>query len=204
MAINAATASIAPVIVEVDDDAPITPGEMRHFKSLERRIEDGLRTFREVGQALLEIRDSRLYRAEFTSFDEYCQTRWKMERARAYQLMSGAEVARVVEDPALTNELQARALTPLLDRPDELKQVWSEIKSSGQAITARVVSQAVQNHVSPGTIKAEPTASERLADDVLKLAAKTARWNESRPGRRDKGIVTAAFRKLYEVSPKAE
>lgn len=39
-------------------------------------IERGIQTYLEVGAALREIRDSRLYKKNYSSFEEYCRTRW--------------------------------------------------------------------------------------------------------------------------------
>ena len=50
---------------------------------LETVIESGIRTFVDVGRALLEIRDSRLYRESYPTFDEYCRERWGFGRIRA-------------------------------------------------------------------------------------------------------------------------
>jgi hypothetical protein len=65
------------------------------LSELETRIERGLQTFIDVGLALLEIRDRRLYReAGFKSFDTYCRERWGWSRDRGYQLMQAAEVVQ--------------------------------------------------------------------------------------------------------------
>ena len=53
---------------------------------------DGHKSRDQAGEALIEIRDSRLYRIEAKTFEEYCQSKFKIERARAYQLMGGAAV----------------------------------------------------------------------------------------------------------------
>jgi hypothetical protein len=62
-------------------------------RELEATIEAGVRTFVDVGLALLEIRDTRLYRASYPTFDAYCRERWAFSRVRAHQLIEGAEVA---------------------------------------------------------------------------------------------------------------
>jgi hypothetical protein len=41
----------------------------------------------------LEIRDSRLYRQEFDTFEDYCRERWKMSKTNANRLIDAAEVA---------------------------------------------------------------------------------------------------------------
>lgn len=51
-----------------------------------------LATFVEVGEALLRIRDERLYRETHGSFEEYCRERWGMARKRAYDFIAAAEV----------------------------------------------------------------------------------------------------------------
>ena len=43
-------------------------------------IERGQQTFIEVGQALMEIRDSRLYRETHATFEAYCNERWGWTR----------------------------------------------------------------------------------------------------------------------------
>jgi hypothetical protein len=40
-------------------------------------IERGMKSFIEVGTALLKIRDERLYRENYGTFEEYCRKRWK-------------------------------------------------------------------------------------------------------------------------------
>jgi hypothetical protein len=70
-----------------------------------------------VGNALLDIRDGRLYREEFGTFEEYCQQRWKMSRIRAHQLIQATEIASDlltdVNTPKPTNEFQLRPLAKL-------------------------------------------------------------------------------------------
>ena len=55
-------------------------------------VESGLKTFVDVGSALLAIRDRRLYRENHNTFDEYCQQRWGMQRAHAYRMIESAKV----------------------------------------------------------------------------------------------------------------
>lgn len=99
--------SVAPVIT-------LAPAESERLGRLEATIESGLQTFHEVGSALLEIRDSRLYRAEFSTFEDYCRDRWDMSRPRAYQLIDAAQVVASlstnVDTPAPSREGHARAL----------------------------------------------------------------------------------------------
>jgi hypothetical protein len=91
---------------------------------LERVIERGQQTFIEVGRALLEIRDRRLYRETHATFEAYCRERWGWGRHRANQYINGARVAQAVGDSCYQpeNEAQARAMLDRLD-PEEREQV---------------------------------------------------------------------------------
>ena len=70
----------------------LTSNERSRFEQYERTIESGLNTFVEVGRALTEIRDAKLYRATHKTFESYCKDRWEISRPRAYALMEQASV----------------------------------------------------------------------------------------------------------------
>ena len=52
-----------------------------------------MKSFVAVGRALFTIRDSKLYREEFKTFNEYCNVRWGMGKSYAGYLISGSQVA---------------------------------------------------------------------------------------------------------------
>ena len=66
--------------------------ETQRLNICEAVIQDGLETFVKVGNALLEIRDLKLYRKDFGTFEDYCRQRWKMVRRQADRLIQAAEV----------------------------------------------------------------------------------------------------------------
>ena len=109
-------------------DADIISGaEAERLIGLETVIERGLHTFVDVGTALLEIRDSRLYRTAFDTFEDYCRERWEMTRNYANKMISAAEVAGNLGTivPILpATESQARPLARL--EPDEQRIVWQQ------------------------------------------------------------------------------
>lgn len=115
--------------------------QQRRLSQLEAVVRDGLQKFIEVGNALLEIRDERLYRERHATFEEYLRDRWNIGRSRGYQLIEAAAVSTVVDMaglPAPPNERQARELVPLL-REDEsaVVEVWRELRAEyGDKITA--------------------------------------------------------------------
>jgi N6-adenosine-specific RNA methylase IME4 len=118
------------------------------FEQLEEVIARGLRTFVEVGWALMRIRDERLYRDHgYSDFDTYCRQRWGWQRAHAYRQIEAAKVAATLSPigDSPQNEGQARELVPLLDQPDELTATWQQLREEhGDRLTAEKVREAVQ------------------------------------------------------------
>jgi hypothetical protein len=57
----------------------VTAAIQSRLETLERVIESGLRTFVEVGEALMEIRDQRLY--QDATFEDYCRERWGISQS---------------------------------------------------------------------------------------------------------------------------
>ena len=138
-------------------DAPMTnitintaTGELvdQDLAQHEATIERGLKTFVEVGQALQAIRDGRLYRGQYETFEAYCLERWSMSRPRAYQLIEAAEV-----DGRLSTNVDIRPATESVARPltklpaEEQADAWEEVvidaEESGEKITAKKVEQVV-------------------------------------------------------------
>lgn len=106
----------------------LAPRDADRLAELEITIAHGLTTFVEVGAALAEVRESRLYRAEHPTFEDYCRVRWGMSRPRAYQLIEAATVvgglSTTVDTPLPATESQARSLTKL--PPEQQREAWSE------------------------------------------------------------------------------
>ena len=130
----------------------------------ETRIERGLATFVEVGQALLEVRDGRLYRAEHGTFEDYCRERWGMSDRRARQLMTAAEIGTTVpaDLPAPRNEAVARELAPLRSDPPRLREAWQEaVEEHGPEPTAAQVRDKVRDPIGDA-IKRIPQGDSRV------------------------------------------
>lgn len=104
-------------------------------------IERGIKTFYEVGAALADIRDRRLYRAEYDTFEQYTEQRWQMSRSRAYQMIEAAGTVSTIVDtgaPIPANEGQARALSKVPG--PERAEVWAETieRTDGKPTAAAV------------------------------------------------------------------
>jgi DNA N-6-adenine-methyltransferase (Dam) len=115
--------------------------ERARLVELEAIVERGLATFQEVGNALLEIRDSRLYLASHGTFESYCRERWQFTDRRARQLIEASQIGTMVP---VSNERQARELVPLLEDEAVLVETWRELRDQyGDGITAEKVRAAV-------------------------------------------------------------
>lgn len=127
----------------------LTTVEASDLEQLETRIERGIKTFVDVGMALAEIRERKLYRATHATFEDYCRERWGMARSTAYQFMDAAEVVENVRNCGQIlplNEAQARPLTSLPSDVQPLVwQVAVETAPPG-GITARHVERVVDDY----------------------------------------------------------
>ncbi len=154
--------------------ADLTAAETGRLVALEQTVERGLQTFVEVGQALAEIRDRKLYRASHATFERYCRERWGFTRQRARQFIDAAAVTTVVVKaglPAPTNEAQARELVPLRERPAELETAWRDTlivaNAAGRSPWAELVRQNVVEvkHRDPSLPPPVRAAAHRVPDE---------------------------------------
>lgn len=159
----------------------LTSAEQRRLQEFEGTIERGLQTFYEVGYALSEIREQRLYRAEYGTFEDYCQERWNMRRNYANKLIAASEIAgnlgTIVPKPE--NEAQTRPLAKL--PPDEQGEAWEEaVKRSGGKPTAKVVEQVVKERIQPPMPEPEPepAAAEEPEPEEEYIPEEAIEWAE--------------------------
>jgi hypothetical protein len=102
-------------------------------------IERGLASFLEMGQALLRIRDGRLYRQTHRTFARYCQQRWSLSRSYAYELMEAGQVAAALSGIAdIPNASIALELAALKGDPAAMEDVWRSVLEEGKPTAARV------------------------------------------------------------------
>ena len=57
----------------------------------------------EVGKALADIRDSRLYRSDYDTFEAYCKEKWGWGKSYSYNLINAAGVVKSL--PAQTSTI---------------------------------------------------------------------------------------------------
>lgn len=164
-------------------DAPVSRVERTRFKKLDELVQMHGQLFVHVGQALKEIRDARLYREGFVTFEEYVAQRCGWTRRRADQLIIAASVVKEIKSENenssshFSDETAVRPLVSLaaVDRLvvlDTLRATHPDV----QTYTAKHVTRAIAAcHV--GTPAREPAAptleatARRIAELVLLHAA---------------------------------
>jgi hypothetical protein len=137
------------------------------LRSIEAAIEAARQNvvagFAEIGNRLKEIQESKLYKtAGFSSFEDYCQSRWKMKRAQAYRLISAVATINKLSPigdnllpPVFKNhectedcfakvesEAVARELGQIKD-VEEMHKVWQRVNETARRELRSVTAQDV-------------------------------------------------------------
>ncbi|MGD0043799.1 MAG: hypothetical protein ABSE84_25910 [Isosphaeraceae bacterium] len=177
---------------------PITTAERRDFRQAEATIERNKSAFLEMGRALAEIRDRRLYREAYATWEDYLRDRWGFGRQEAADKISAARLG------ALLSPISDKAKVPLLE--DHLKALAPVAEAADvKAIYRKVLERSKREHV-PVTGKLvreerriyetageEPEKGRRGEEEKRAGATKTL----SQPARTP-GVVVALGRKEQE------
>lgn len=133
--------------------------ERNELQNHEQVIEQGLKTFVDVGNALLAIRDKRLYRGRWGTFEEYCGERWGFTSTHAKRLVDSAIIAKNLEPLGETN-FSERHLRPLKNlQPEQQREVYQravETAPNGK-VTAAHVEATVRSVIAPVSPTVQPT-----------------------------------------------
>lgn len=174
-------------LTTIDDEtteiSALSSEEKLNLNTYEEIIEKGLKTFIEVGNALFEIKNNKLYRESFTTFEAYCKDRWQLKRQRAYELMGAAEIVHQLSENNLSEISDKTNLLPskeshanaLAQIPVTLRfQVWrgvvEESLNTGKAITAKMITEQTEllaSNLKEAQTPSEPT-EEEIKEGVLK------------------------------------
>ena len=127
----------------------LTTEERSKLDALEKIITKGKRSFVEVGLALAEIKEAKLYRQTHRTFAEYCESKWGFGRKYAYEIIRGAETVEALPENvrhALQNPRQADALAsvPEAKRVEVLEQAQANAEEEDRPVTARDISEAAE------------------------------------------------------------
>ncbi len=150
--------------------------EIEHLNRLEAVVRRGLDADVEVGLALAEISDTRLYLHTHQTFEAYLRDRWSIGWRTGYQLIQAAELAgppsteAEVPAPATATATTepARALTAVRrDESEALAKAWERARSEfcDDEVTAVDITVTVRKrHRSPESGATPSTKSRRPAE----------------------------------------
>jgi hypothetical protein len=144
---------------------PLSNHEEKRLQECESIITKGLATFIDVGNALAEIRNRGLYRADHKTFESYCHDRWNLKRQRAYELMGASEVVKnlsEISDMLPKKESHAAVLLKL--SPEEQREVWLEVMGDAAfnpVSLSKLTASGLQKKVDD-TLKKSYSATEEL------------------------------------------
>ena len=131
-------------------------------------IDRGKETFLEVGNALVAVKEGKLYTELYATFNDYTELRHGFSRQRAHQLIQATEIfnelsTRVDSDVLPTNEMQVRTLAKISDDPDEQARVWDESVATAPIAkdgTAQISSTLIEQVAAQAHTVIHPTPPE--------------------------------------------
>lgn len=121
----------------------LSVAEQERLDLLEARIHAGLESFFEVGKAMIEIRDARLYRERFDTWENYCANRWKMTgRHGYYQLAAMSKTVEISQfNPTVLPQVESQTRPIDSDfEPEQKGIIWNRaVQRAGGVPTAKIV-----------------------------------------------------------------
>ncbi len=177
------------------ENQSLTRTEQKRLAALEAVVEaakvDAMAAFVQLGSALREIREGRLYRATHSTWAVYCRDRHGIDYHHADRWIGAARVNANLTEAEFTvlptTESQARHIRTR--PPDEQRLLWAEIltETGGAQPTAADVRRVVERRTltvggRPALLEKHPALTERLTDggpkpaleEVLQLAPELA------------------------------
>jgi hypothetical protein len=189
-------AALRPSSLPVSLDA----GEARQLQECEAVIETGWHTFVEVGRALTIVREKRLYRDHYETFEAYCRTKWEFSKTHANRLIGAAQVVEVLTPLGvkIKREAQVRPLIGL--DPQDISSAWrrAEGLAENEEVTAKHVRLALDE--SPSIVKTRAAKKTKkipvVPRVILEPALKLIERAELAAGKKDTETVLLLLAKL--------
>lgn len=119
----------------------ITKIERDDLKNCESTLESAESILMASAIALTRIRDGKLYRQDYSTFEEYLKGRWGWSRSYAHRLIEAASIKMLPIGNKIQNEGQARAI---LSVPEKHRELVIERASEAGPITAKSISKAAE------------------------------------------------------------
>lgn len=163
----------------------LTEREQSDFDRHCARLKQIENTWMEFGEALLEIRDQRLYRGEYESFEAFCRKELATGKSNVNRRLQCTQIAKLVATNVAIPLLEGH-VRPLLRLNDPVEQVQAfqqavdQAKEKKKPLTAVFVTRAVRKILDdgkPGQVDHGPTKS----GVITQIHRDLTRGLESRP-----------------------
>jgi DNA modification methylase len=123
-----------------------TQTEEKRYHELKNRCKAAWIDF---ANAIIEIRDSKLYRVEYNTFEDFCNSELAVSVRYAQMLTASAEVVANITNANNCSHLpqtesQTRPLTRL--EPELQPIVWADVVENNEEITAKKVEQTISDY----------------------------------------------------------
>src|ERR1019366_978615 len=157
---------------------PLTPAETSDLQRLESIVRRGEKTFIEVGHALKDIRERRLYRGGYATFEAYCNERFGFGASRGRQLVAAAALATEMTETTVTRvtvptERHVRALAPMVAEqgPAAAARLYESLERPTVERVREAVAEKVKSKICLICGKNAPCDPEEHASKVAALEA---------------------------------
>jgi hypothetical protein len=170
--------------------------------NIEQALHKGWTAFVEIGEALIEIKEKKLYVANGMRFEDYCAAKWGIRHSHTNNLMAAAQFLKsLAAVPNVPKPERESIVRPLLKLTTENAQrAWTRAVelAKGNEITARLVRNVVraQNPENSGTAESR----KQRAKSVSRRAQITAGFGELLrlvAERADYAVITDRIEALY-------
>jgi hypothetical protein len=138
------------------DANQLTAPERSDLRRLEAIIEKGKQTFIEIGVALKKIRDEKLYREKWNTFEAYCEDKFEFKKSQAYRLIEASEVVTKIKASPFGDELEIKTETQARELAKVPEEDWQEVID--------VVADSQAKTGKPATAKTFKEAAEKVAE----------------------------------------
>lgn len=149
--------------------------DIEELKNLESVINRNLKSFYEVGRALMTIRDRELYKLKnggiYNTFEAYCKETWSFTSSRARQIILATERIENIKSVTTVTHITERQTRPLARlEPEQQKEAWQkavETAPEGKVTAAHVAK--IVDQVKP-KIKDKPVFEKELVSEDFQNA----------------------------------
>lgn len=133
-------------LFQEDLTTDLTEQEVTLLNECESVISKGIKAFKEVWGALLEVRDSRLYRKEFRTFEDYCVVKWNLSKRYINRNLKALDTLNNLGPigPHFETERQLRPLTNL--EPEIQRQVVKDVQEINPKAPTSLIQDVVNQY----------------------------------------------------------